>query len=268
MTLSDIIHSLNVYQVKLIPPQAFWLIVVIISLFVLYYMRQSYQHLKRARILEDIPTAKIRSAAQGYVALKGTQHPFANHHSFTRLSHTPCTWHRYIIEFYDRNNGWTLLEQGSSASLFLLQDEGDQCVIDPENAEIATPVIDCWQGFSRYPKKKPGSWFGRLWGMIGNYRYTEWTMHDSMPLAAMGNFHTYSSEDFAKRYPDYQSSLKPNEAIHLLSKEGLDKQNPFVLSAYEEQVTIRKHRIESFFWFLAYITILAGLAVVVTARLH
>lgn len=268
MTLTEFMYSINLNGLKLIPPQIFWLVVGLLALFVLYFMRQSYKHLKHARVLEDTPTAKIRSAAQGYVELMGEQHSFGNHVTLTRLSRIPCTWYRYAIEYYDRKNGWQLLEQGASTHLLILQDDTGLCVIDPSQANISTPMVDHWQGFSRYPNKKPSSWFGRLWGAIGNYRYTEWTMHDGMPLHAMGNFHTFTTEAFVQLYPDACQGLTLDETIHLLSKEGLDKQSPFILSAYEESKSIRKHRIDSFLWFLAYLILLASLAVMVMIRIH
>ncbi|HRE32703.1 MAG TPA: hypothetical protein PLD88_12065, partial [Candidatus Berkiella sp.] len=59
---------------RLIPPEAFWTLIALFALFILYFMRQSYKSIIKARTLEDTPTAKIRSAAQGYVELSGTQH--------------------------------------------------------------------------------------------------------------------------------------------------------------------------------------------------
>ncbi|MGE3319812.1 MAG: GIDE domain-containing protein [Candidatus Berkiella sp.] len=271
MTLIElIIDSINLNEIKLIPPVPFWFIVGVTSLLILVFMHQSYKHLKRARKLEDSPTAKIRSAAQGHVVLTGEQHNLANHNNITRLSRLSCTWYRYTIQQYDQHNkSWRLLEEGRSSDLFMLQDDTGTCVIDPRDAEVSTPTVDSWEGFKRYPSKKPASWIGRLWGAaLGSYRYTEWTMHDGMSLHAMGNFHTYTKETFAALYPDYSAVVTSDDTLHLLSKQGLDNQSPFILSAYKKQESVRKHRIEAFLWFLAYMTILAGLVSAVMIRIH
>ncbi|HRE32704.1 MAG TPA: GIDE domain-containing protein, partial [Candidatus Berkiella sp.] len=100
---------------------------------------------------------------------------------------SPCTWYRYTIEFYD-NTAWRMIENGDSTGLFLLQDETGICVVDPKGADITTASVDHWLGYNRYPQGKPTSWLGRLFNSFGKYRYTEWTMHEEMPLYAIGNF--------------------------------------------------------------------------------
>jgi|GEM_PF-2004335 len=251
---------------NVIPPQVFWFMVGMGGLFILYFMYQSYKGLKRARVIEDTPTAKIRSVAQGYAELLGEQYILANSPSATKLSRLPCTWHRYAIEFRDQQSGWRVIEHGNSAALFGLKDGTGVCIIDPKGAEISTPMVDQWQGFNRYPNGKPRSWLGRFWGARGKYRYTEWTMHEGMPLHAMGNFHTYSLQPFKVLYPKYEWA-SDDDSINLLSKSGLDKQNPFVLSAIDQKKSIRKYRIDAFIWFIAYMSLLAGIGWLLVARL-
>jgi hypothetical protein len=252
---------------KTIPIQAFWVMVGMGGLFILYFVYQSYKCLKRARALEDTPTAKIRSAAQGYVELAGEQHIFGKP-EITRLSRLPCTWYRYAIEFLDQQNGWRLIEHGMGSQLFELRDGTGVCIIDPNGAEITTTQIDRWQGFARYPNKKPASWVGRLWGSFGKYRYTEWTMNEGMSLHAMGNFHTYSGQQFAAFYPKYASLFNPDDSVHLLSKSGLDTRSPFVLSSITEKEAIWKHRKDAFLWFVAYMSLLAVVGWLLVARFH
>lgn len=259
-------NAINLSAIKTIPPQVFWFFIGIGTLFVVYFMIQSYKNIKRARLLEDTPTTKIRSAAQGYVELNGEQQMLRNDTSFTYISHTPCTWYRYTIEFFDKKNGWRLIEHGSSSQLFMISDGTGVCIIDPQDAEISTPCVDHWQGFKRHPKKKPGSWIGRLWGTLGKYRFTEWTMHEGMPLYVIGNFHTYDKQAFKQIYPDYGSHLTDEATINLMSKKGLDNRNPFVLSGFDQKKKIRHYRMEAFLWFIAYMSLLAGIAWVFVTR--
>ena len=254
--------------IKAIPIQALWVMVGIGGLFVLYFFYQSYKSLQRARVLEDTPTAKIRSAAQGYVELAGEQFNLGNAPTLTRLSHLPCTWYRYAIQFMDQQNGWRVIEHGNSEALFGLKDGTGICIIDPKGADISTSQVDQWQGFSRYPTKKPSSWIGRLWGSLGKYRYTEWTMHEGMSLHAMGNFHTYNQQQFSALYPNYAGLANANEDINLLSKSGLNKTSPFVLSALDQKKMVFKHKLEAFGWFLAYMSLLLLIGWLLVARFH
>lgn len=268
MNITPLSDAINLSALKTLPPQVFWIFVGFGALFIVYFMIQSYKNIKRARLLEDTPTAKIRSAAQGYVEISGEQKMIRKSASFTHISHIPCTWHRYTIEFLDKQNGWRLIEHGASSQLFAIDDGTGMCIVDPMDAEISTPCVDHWQGFNRYPNKKPASWIGRLWGTLGKYRYTEWTMHEGMPLYAIGNFHTYDGRAFKQIYPDYGSHLEEDATIHLISKQGLDKRNPFVLSGFDQKKKIRKYRMDAFFWFLAYVGLLAGIAWLFVMRFY
>src|SRR6266542_4039224 len=53
---------------------------------------------RRMRQIEDIPTSKIASAAQGYVELLGRSVPIPDCPVLAPLSQLPCCWYRYTIE--------------------------------------------------------------------------------------------------------------------------------------------------------------------------
>ncbi len=250
---------------RTIPSETFWVLIFLFALFIGYFMRQSYKSLKRARLLEDTPTAKIRSAAQGYVELNGIQRMLQAYPTLAPLSHTSCTWYRYTIEFYD-NTAWRLVEHGQSSQLFAIDDGTGICVVDPTGAEISTPVVDHWLGYSRYPAGKPSSWISRLFQSFGKYRYTEWTMQEGMPLYAIGHFHTYDHAALTKLYPSLVQTTA--ETTHVLSRHGLDKRNPLVLSAFDQRKKSRHYRIDAFFWFLAYISLLAGAGWLLVVRFY
>src|SRR5690606_9806630 len=64
------------------------------------------RNLRTARTIEDTPTSKIRSAAQGYVELSGTASSTGETIA-APLSGTPCLWYRYTIERYERSGKQT-----------------------------------------------------------------------------------------------------------------------------------------------------------------
>ncbi len=142
---------------------------------------------RRARIIEDTPTSKIRSAAQGYVELAGRGELMEGEPIIAPLTTTPCTWYRYKVEkINDRHS--RVVASGSSDELFVLVGSTGRCVIDPEGATVACKTKKMWYEFS-YPSQrnshKSGSFLGRL---SGRYRYTEERMHPGESLYAIGMF--------------------------------------------------------------------------------
>jgi hypothetical protein len=125
--------------------------------------------LYRLRAIRDTPTSKIASAAQGYVELIGSGHPFGEP-LLGRLSQLPCLWYRYRIEKRESGDKWKTMESGESDDSFILRDETGECVVDPERAEILTQHYDQWHD--------------------GGYRYTEWKLIERDSLYVIGQFRT------------------------------------------------------------------------------
>src|SRR5690606_16652826 len=96
------------------------------------------RQLRRARLIEDTPTSRIRSAPQGYVELTGFAREVAAADTPLRgpLTGKPCVWFRYRIERYQRGkrSGWHPVESGASAQWFELDDGSGRCWIDPAGA--------------------------------------------------------------------------------------------------------------------------------------
>lgn len=174
-----------------------------------------FSGLRRSRHIEDVPTARVRSAAQGYVELVGTAHMLAGEPIVAPLSHTICCWYSYKVE---RRGGrdWSLVDSGSSDGIFLLRDETGDCVIDPEGAEVTSRHRRSWSDdgsgwgghavHTRLPSLGRtadlvvdigGKVFETLGSGVGEYRYTEAVILDGDPLYAIGRFHTVGGGDQA-----------------------------------------------------------------------
>jgi hypothetical protein len=168
--------------------------------------------LRRARHVEDVPTARIRSAPQGYIELIGTAHALDGEPIIAPLSNTACCWYRYRVERRSRNS-WSLVESGSSDGIFLLRDATGDCIVDPEGAEVTTRHKRSWAGdrshfggvpiHARLPSlgrtadlvvNIGGKVFEAL-GSAGEYRYTESVILDGDPLYAIGEFHSHGPAD-------------------------------------------------------------------------
>jgi hypothetical protein len=167
-----------------------------------------FRFFTRARLIEDTPTARIRSASQGYTELNGIADPLPGTPVVAPLSQQQCVWYRYKVEEHQarshsfgtrRGNRWHTVEKGVSDALFRLADETGECVVDPEGAEVTPTLHQVWYGDSHYPGGAPRSsgddgWVARLgvgisFGM-GRYRYTEERIMPASDLYVIGQFRT------------------------------------------------------------------------------
>ena len=118
----------------------------------------AYSMLVRKRVLQDTPTALIRSASQGYIELQGHAELMDGAPIHTPLSSRICVWYRYNVEEKQRHHSgsgsksqWRSIESGISDSLFYLVDSTGRCAVDPEGAKVTSSSRDTWYGNSRIP---------------------------------------------------------------------------------------------------------------------
>ena len=125
---------------------------------------------RRYRHIQDLPTSKVASAAQGYVELFGRTELLPGELLVSKLSRTPCCWFSFEIEEKDSDNKWKTLDRGSSVAHFLLVDDTGQCVISPDGAEVLTRDRKSWEQL--------------------DVRYTEWLLLPKSVIYAIGEFST------------------------------------------------------------------------------
>lgn len=148
--------------------------------------------LSKIRHLQDTPTSRIRSAAQGYVELSGLLRDIPDVPAvLAPLTAKPCLWWRYRIEEYrssGKRSNWRVIEQGCSEGLLRLCDATGECLIDPRGAEVLPARRESWTGDLRHPRGLPPR--GAFAWLSGNrrYRYTEERLHADEPLYAIGDF--------------------------------------------------------------------------------
>ncbi len=149
--------------------------------------------LKRARLIEDTPTSRIRSAAQGYVELVGPVIGGEVEELTAPLSGTPCVWYRYKIERHrdsEKSSHWETVRKGTSSEWFQINDDTDTCIIDPEGAEIITEHKRTWFGDSEIPMSGAASPLLAMRPGDKRYRYSEEFIYPHDVIYALGEFHT------------------------------------------------------------------------------
>jgi hypothetical protein len=97
-----------------------------------------FREIRKKRLIEHTPTAKIRSVALGCVEVTGTaqqRSPLK-----TPLTAADCVVYRFKVEQQTRDSKgrthWRTVRQGNSTSYFYVQDETGKILVDPLGAEV------------------------------------------------------------------------------------------------------------------------------------
>ena len=171
-----------------------WVAVAILCAVAAFAFHGAFRALRRARLVEDVPTSKIRSAAQGYVELAGWAELMPGDAIVAPLSGRPCVWYRYRVDERTRDvargrREWRTLEHGVSDGLFRVADESGGCVVDPEEAEVTPATGETWYGSTRRPGGPPPR-RRSVWSWGGRYRYREELIRAGDPLHVVGMLRT------------------------------------------------------------------------------
>ncbi|HNQ05540.1 MAG TPA: GIDE domain-containing protein [Thiobacillaceae bacterium] len=130
--------------------------------------------LRIARAINDTPTSRVASAAQGYVELHGHARPHQGQQLMTPFSQLPCLWYRFKTE-RRTNDRWEQVESGESLAPFDLEDASGRCTIEPAGAHIQT---------THKETRNDGEW-----------RHTEEVLLKGDRLYALGAFRSVSAHD-------------------------------------------------------------------------
>lgn len=180
-----------------LPPDEFWFWTVALGAGGVLLLGLGLMLLRRARLMEDTPTAKIRSASQGYTELNGYARLLEGPEIRSPLTGQRCAWWSYSIEERQtvwrggkRSRDWKVIEKATSEELFLLHDGSGQCVVDPFGAKVYPSLKRVWQGRTHRPVQVP-----RRTPLLsfGNYRYREQQVHVGDALYALGLFRTQTA---------------------------------------------------------------------------
>ena len=132
-----------------------------------------FRGLRTLRLIEDMPTSQVRSAAQGYVEFEGKVECADGKPLRSPLQDIPCVWWRYRVEEMDpgedRGAG-RRVEGGRSHECFVMRDGTGACVIDPDQAQIVGAETRAWTQ--------------------GTRRFEESVIRAGQPLYALGLFRT------------------------------------------------------------------------------
>ncbi len=182
--------------------------------------------LLRSRAIGDTPTARIASAAQGYVELKGRGRAPEGTPLLSPVNALPCLWFRYRIERRE-DNRWIDEAADESSDSFVLDDGSGECLVDPEGAEMLVTRRETWTR--------------------GDRRYSQWLLVEGDPIYVLGEFITVGAVD---AHGDAEADIKAllaqwkKEAARLIERFDLDRNGELDLREWELARRDAKRQVE------------------------
>ena len=168
----------------------FWQAALAIAAPLCFYF--GFRSWRLARLIDDTPLSRTRSAAQGYVELRGIAMMGEGAPTVAPLTQLPCAWWLYRIEQRigeGRNAHWHTINRGVSATPFQLQDETGTCLVGPVGADVRPGHRDSWRGSDPWPTAIGGG--QRFFGLQGgDYRYIEHRINEHEQVSVIGEFRT------------------------------------------------------------------------------
>lgn len=173
----------------------FWFWVITLAVAVIGGGRLAFRAMHTARLIEDTPTSRIRSAAQGYVELSGRARALPDSPTAAPLTGRPCVWWRFRIQQKvetrtksGRRESWRTINSGRSEQPFLLDDGTGECIVQPSGAEMLISESTTWYGDAPWPAPPVQGRAPRARGR--EYRYREDRIYEHEQVYALGQFHT------------------------------------------------------------------------------
>jgi hypothetical protein len=153
---------------------------------------------KWKRLIENIPTSKIRSIAMGLVEIFGEVIPVKGQILKSPFSRKDCVYYRYHIEELrssGKNTQWVTVKKGEEIRYFYLKDETGMVLINPAKAKIDIPKDNVFD--SKMGKDPPAtalpflyanqvSYEGFLFKINKTMRYTEYFIAPGDKLFIIG----------------------------------------------------------------------------------
>jgi hypothetical protein len=273
----------NIHQAS---SESFWFSMMGLTAVLMWCVYTAIKSYRSGYLISIVPTARIRSAAQGYVELIGKAKLMDGPVIVSPLTRKVCVWYRYKIEekikqANSKNSHWRTVKEETSDELFMLIDETGQCIVDPDDAEVIVKDKSVWYKHNVHPPR----------------RYTEEIINESETLYAIGLFETMGSIDnqtlrqqVAHTLRDWKSDpnqlindfdtnhdgkLDPDEweqarqkaeqhvrremghqtkqqSLHVMKASPISKQN-FILSTFTEQELVARYYRKATFTLLGFI---------------
>ncbi len=98
---------------------------------------------RKKRLIENIPTSKIRSLAMGLVEIFGSVEPqLVNGTMKSPMTGKPCVYYRYTVEELrssGKSSRWVTIQKDEKGVPFYVRDDTGKVLVDPAGAKVDIP---------------------------------------------------------------------------------------------------------------------------------
>jgi hypothetical protein len=166
----------------------FWAALALAAGPVLFW--RSFRDMRMRRLIQNTPTARIRSMPMGLVEICGEASPRSE--LVAPFSGRPCAYWQVDISTRSRRNNWTVVHRNASGNPFFLRDETGVALVYPKDATVRLNFqveeeclgISLPDVYAEYLKEQrpPGS---VLWRM-GSLRFRERVLEAGQRIYVLG----------------------------------------------------------------------------------
>ena len=227
--------KIDLNNIEQLSPAEFWGFLICPAAITLCCLWAFVRYLRFARLIEDTPTSKIRSAAQGFTELEGRAVLVAKSILASPLSGKACIWYRFKVERKidtGKSTRWRTVQSGSSPHPIRLDDTTGHCLLSQKGASIHTHLKKTWYGMSASPSLKSVERSDSFL-QYGNYRYSEELITENTPLYALGHFKTVRANDGFQQHQAVANIIGSWKADYQELLAKFDKNNDGTLDARE-----------------------------------
>ncbi|MFA5031516.1 MAG: GIDE domain-containing protein [bacterium] len=199
--------------------------------------------LKRKRLIQNIPTSKIKSLAIGLVEIQGRCFPITDRPLLAPYSQNECVFYSFIVQEYKRGSNndcsWQIISQGSSGMPFYVDDDTGRVMVDPTKADIRLDP--------RYISYSPSE--KKIMPVIltsGTMKYTESFIIPGESAFVLGtakeikNCSENYTQKVAKQLTDWYYNPEKQKEFDINRDGDIDKQEYILMKEKAEQSVIRK----------------------------
>lgn len=207
----------------------------------IFFFFRGLLSLRDKRLVENMPTSKVRSLAMGLVEIFGQVLPAERMVMKSPFSNRDCVYYRYTVEELrssGKNSHWVTIKKDEKRMPFFLKDETGAVLIDPSGARFGIGRDN--QFDSKWGKDPPeqvkkfmasqGLNFEGLFGVNKTMKYTEWFLEPGDKLYIMG---------VAQDNPHVDEGSAKNSVEDVMIGKG-EHEKIFYISDREERDILKK----------------------------
>ena len=151
--------------------------------------------MRQKRLIENIPTSKIRSLAMGLAEVFGEALPAGKEILKSPFSGKDCVYYRYTVEEYrssGKHRSWATIDKGNSRERFFLKDSTGQVLVDPDGAKVDIPMDFEYRPSGKIPERikefaeKSGLRYKNVLGFNKNMRFREYFIQPGENVYILG----------------------------------------------------------------------------------